>query len=194
MSLQNELTQYGTLMGCPNTANMKRWYWSLSQQYVPETFLFPACAYYLAQDMQRTRPSIERLSFLFTEFVLNQSSPLYVNVTGGDRMKAQALVQAGIQKRQKESLQVLASCVREVGRMIDGKLHETHGITIRSHMKRYDNPTKKWTSPKWLQRLYGANKSYKVKTKARKVDSSAIDLVIDGWGNTPWLAQLRTLS
>ena len=194
MDIRQTITEYGEMIGCPNAAAMKRMYWSLSQQYVPETFLFIACSYYLFQEAQRSQPSAERLSFLFHEFILNQYSPLYVNVTGTDRMKAQALVNKGLEKKRSDAMQILASCVREVGRMIQGKLNDTHGVTVRSHMKFFDNPTKKVGTSKWMQVLFGAKEKIRVKTRPRRVDSDAIDLVINSWGETPWLAQLRTLS
>ena len=198
MNSRQIFPHWGRMIGCPNTAPMKRVYWSLSQLFVPETFLFIACSYYLYEEAQRSQPSADRLSFLMHEFVLNRSGPLYINVSSKGRMQAQALVNRGVEKRRSDAMEVLASCVDEVGKMVKSQIDEQQQSskhkTLRVHMKTYDNPTKIYVAPKWMQVLFGAKEKTRVKTKPRKVDSDAIDLVINGWGETPWLAQLRTLS
>ena len=193
MTPQQKMTKGGEAVGCPNMARMKRWYWSLSQHHIPENFLFLACCYYLALEMQRTMPSEERVKFLIGSFALNRSSPLYLNLSSHVRQKAESMIRSG-NYNQTAGINLLGDSADEISFIVQGKLAEGGKTSLRNMMTYYNNPTKLVPTHKWQQIFFGAKPKVRISTKVKKVDSDAIDLVIDNWGNAPWLSQLRAMS
>ena len=193
MTPQQKMIKGGEAVGCPNIASMKRWYWSLSQQFLPESFLFLACCYYLALDMQRTMPPQDRVVFLIGGFMINDRGPLHLNLSSYLRQQATSMIRSG-NYNQTAGINLLGNSVAEVGSMVKSRLMGTGDKSLRNMMTYYNNPTKMVPTHKWQQIFFGAKPKVRIKTTVKKVDSDAIDRVIDGWGNAPWLSQLRAMS
>ena len=89
---------------------------------------------------------------------------------------------------------MLGDSADEISFIVRGKLAEEGKKSLKNMMTYYNNPTKMVPTHKWQQIFFGAKPKVRIKTTVKKVDSDAIDLVIDGWGNAPWLSQLRAMS
>ena len=183
-------------VGCPDMDEMKRWYWSLSQGYVEENFLFLACAYFAVKGLERGERQGARMRLLFDKFICPDYGPLYVNVAHYQRTLARNVVQSNAYENYGYSLKALAACVEEVSFMVQGKMGEAISAkgSLRHSLRQYDNPRKKVETKWWQQRFFGVKKYVWIPTRVKTVPSEKIDMVMAEWGPSPWLYQLRAMS
>lgn len=196
MDAQTKVKDCAAGVGCPDLEKMKRWYWSLAQGYVEENFLFLACAYFTVKGLERGERQGARMRLLFDKFICADYGPLFVNVAHNQRMLARNVVQSNAYENYGYSMKALSACVEEVSFMVQGKMGEAISAkgSLRNSLRHYNNPRKKVQTKGWQQRFFGAKKHIWIPTRLKTVPSEKIDMVMEEWGPSPWLYQLRAMS